>query len=310
MSGSDRTAEVDTGSPAGYRAFGLTILSDFDLPDLPRVSTPARPDIVVRAGRVPPEDFDRADGLRRVAGAAEGVLRARLAEGHEITVERHAEAEPSFLSAVISGELLSVALRQRGHLVLHASAVAFDDVAIGFVGASGWGKSTLAASLIGRGALLLADDVLAVDVSGVGERPLALAAHPSARLAVEAGDGVGVDTRGLPEAHSRTEKRRKEWGERQFAPGPAPLRRLYLLEPRDSPCHEVVPLEGPAALAALLEHTRGRKLLDAPEAHAEHLRQCAAVVRTCGVALLRRRRGLEHLPALRDLVWRDATGGA
>ncbi len=49
---------------------------------------------------------------------------------------------------------------------LHASAVAIDGTALVFAGASGSGKSTLATALIGTGAVLVADDHVAVDVSG------------------------------------------------------------------------------------------------------------------------------------------------
>jgi len=50
--------------------------------------------------------------------------------------------------------------------VLHASAVQLDGHAVAIVGASGMGKSTLAAALCRNGCGLVADDVLRIDRNG------------------------------------------------------------------------------------------------------------------------------------------------
>lgn len=65
---------------------------------------------------------------------------------------------------LIGGGLQAFVLLARGHFVLHASAVAFEDRAVAIVGAAGMGKSTLATLLCAVGGTLLADDVLRVDV--------------------------------------------------------------------------------------------------------------------------------------------------
>jgi hypothetical protein len=51
----------------------------------------------------------------------------------------------------------------RGYELLHASTVCGPDGAVAIVAASGGGKTSLAAELIARGAMLLSDDVLALD---------------------------------------------------------------------------------------------------------------------------------------------------
>jgi hypothetical protein len=75
------------------------------------------------------------------------------------------------------GQVLSLAVVLQGLEVFHAAAVAVDGRAVGLVGASTAGKSSVAVHLVLRGAELLADDVLALDPGG-------------ARLEVHPGPGV------------------------------------------------------------------------------------------------------------------------
>ena len=60
------------------------------------------------------------------------------------------------------GPVLGILLRLRGVTCLHASAVAFGEKAVAFVGSEGAGKSTTAAALARRGHAVLSDDVVAL----------------------------------------------------------------------------------------------------------------------------------------------------
>lgn len=71
-------------------------------------------------------------------------------------------------------------LSHRGHLVFHASAVAAHGGAIAFLGASGRGKSTLAAAFATAGQPFLTDEDLVLDLRHGGYR--VRASHPSLRL--------------------------------------------------------------------------------------------------------------------------------
>lgn len=67
---------------------------------------------------------------------------------------------------LVAGNLVSFLLSMRGRCVLHGSSVAVDGRALAFVGASGMGKSTLAAQMCAAGAELVTDDVLPLEVTG------------------------------------------------------------------------------------------------------------------------------------------------
>jgi hypothetical protein len=60
------------------------------------------------------------------------------------------------------GPVLGLLLRLRGVTCLHASAVAFGDRAVAFVGSEGAGKSTTAAALAQKGCAVISDDVVAL----------------------------------------------------------------------------------------------------------------------------------------------------
>src|SRR6185436_12200791 len=62
----------------------------------------------------------------------------------------------------VEGPATAAILYQRGILPLHASAVLIDGELVAFLAPSGTGKSSLAAAFVTDGAVLFADDLLAV----------------------------------------------------------------------------------------------------------------------------------------------------
>jgi hypothetical protein len=172
-----------------YHAHGLTITSEVELalpPAPPAAPVPRPPDLVLGRGaeRVVPDAqppgtplamMRRPDGtlrygigqdrhrtVLRYPGLCDFVGDAHL---REVTVHPHPGADPGLPSVLASGALLAVHLKLRHELVLHASAVQLGAGAVAFVGASGMGKSTLAALLCAHGGAIVSDDVLRVDRS-------------------------------------------------------------------------------------------------------------------------------------------------
>ena len=62
------------------------------------------------------------------------------------------------------GPIMGFVMRQRGKLVLHASAVVLGDRAVAIMGPAGCGKSTTAAALALRGWPVLNEDVCALEM--------------------------------------------------------------------------------------------------------------------------------------------------
>jgi hypothetical protein len=82
-------------------------------------------------------------------------------------------AELSWWRVVLDSVLFTIALLD-GYETLHAGAIAVPGGAVAITAGTGGGKSTLLAELLGRGSVLVTDDVLVLEQRD-GESPLA---HP------------------------------------------------------------------------------------------------------------------------------------
>jgi hypothetical protein len=82
-------------------------------------------------------------------------------DGELIEFVRETGADPLAVEQFLSGSARAALIHQRGGLPLHAACLVHpeEEFAVAIAGHSGAGKSTLAAELVGRGWLLLGDDV-------------------------------------------------------------------------------------------------------------------------------------------------------
>lgn len=165
-----------------HQAHGLIIRSQLPLLGLPLADGFAEDGLDLRSlpsGAVPMDPprgellLTEADGSTRYAAAFDGRMhRLRFPGCCEFVIDADLltagcrtdpSADPELASILASGALMSFVLSMRGATVLHASAVEVDGAAIGIVGASGFGKSTVAALLCAGGCALVSDDVLRVE---------------------------------------------------------------------------------------------------------------------------------------------------
>jgi len=223
--------------------------------------------------------------------------------GNEIVIEPALQVEESALRLYLLGPAFATLLHQRGFLVLHASAVALNGSGVGFLGGSGWGKSTLAAVFQAGGHALIADDVIAVD-TGQDAAPYVFPAFPQIKLWPEAAEAIGADPQTLVSLHPNLEKRARRVAE-TFNLEPYPLTRLYILAEHDRPEPEIARLAPQVALLELVRHSFLARLLPATGTSESHFRQCAGLVQRIPVCVLRRRRVLADLADLARAIETD-----
>jgi hypothetical protein len=187
-------------APHRYAVHGYLVASDIALATA-KGNTDATPDLVLcRGGSRPvPRAVCEGHELARLEDERQqvyysmtrraGQLRLRFggtcefdADACLTNVTHHVDpgADEGLVAVLASGTLLAVRLVLDGKLALHASAVGVNGRAVAFVGASGMGKSTLAALLCTAGGLLLTDDVL--HVSDPGSSPVAWPGSAECRL--------------------------------------------------------------------------------------------------------------------------------
>ena len=186
-----------------HRVHGLLVDSPVPLAAGRSPATAQTPDVVLslRRGRVPAARgavlahvADPTTGHRctlasdRTGGRLllHGTLCAHVRHDGHVVVTTAAELGDDLLALLLSGPVLAAVAVLRGHPLLHASAVAAPQGAVGFVGPSGAGKSTLARLLTGPGRPLLSDDALRLDVDG--QAVLAHRGTTSSRLRPHATD--------------------------------------------------------------------------------------------------------------------------
>jgi hypothetical protein len=282
------------GPPLGdswsARAFGLTLAGTLALEGVVAARVVSRPD--TRLERAPRATVDR----RWREASPHTLLERRLVDGSvglsvqsdddvgfRVWAPRHGcylvspdgrrvlGAPPSGAAwrweRLVLAQVLPLAAVLRGLEVLHASAVALCGNAIAFLGASGTGKTTLASRIVARGAPLVTDDVLAIDVTRDGVR-----AHRGGTVArVDPGELRALtpdERRTLGPVRVRSEKCHVT---PVLAPARLPLGLTYhLVRPAASPGVQIVPVRpydpalllGSAFLSYFTVRERLRRQLD------------------------------------------------
>jgi hypothetical protein len=297
-----------------YALSGLTVASDVALPGAnPAPDGPAAPDVTIGPANVPALlrgatvhgptwQMTERHFLIRIPGVA----RFLLSEGRSIDFEAEAGADPADIPIFILGTVFGILLHQRGQIVLHASAVALDGKAILFCGASGAGKSTMAAALVQRGLPLVTDDLCALSLGSDGTATV----HPDGRqlrLWSRAIDELSLENRRGGRMRQRLEKYYVEPG--GIHEQPLPLGAIYALREARPP-HQpgiAAPNVVDAALT-LRRHAYRPRLINRMGQDASYFRAAAAIANATGIFHLTRPLSFKAMPSVLAQLeqhWRD-----
>lgn len=311
-------------SPETYSLYGLTLRSVIPLP-CPRVEHPlASPDIeLLECG--PTEILQaccqervsfREEGFWQCSIFADGSAHVSWKEHFEFVVSASAkhvlwrklqEVSNEVFFTYFLGQVLSYCLLARGIEPLHATAIIVNDQAVAFLGDSGFGKSTLAATFLQRGYALLTDDVLALEFSGknVWARP----GIARMKLNPDSADAVFSGGRSIP-MNSFTSKMIFPLSDSQHGNRVVPLQALYVLPHKPSKSRILIRrLSGRASFLPIVQNTFNDTVL-----HPDRLKQQFAfagrLVSLIPIKRLSYPRRLDRLPAVADAIladiWRES----
>jgi hypothetical protein len=249
-----------------YRAYGLIFDCERELPFAAADSDTAA-DVTIRVALGQPPAAPSAELYRelRREGTARWSLRYHNPDGGWLHFDHDAEAKALAVGGsvdwsdavpVLAGVACAVLLSSAGTPLLHGAAVAFEGGAIGLLGDSGQGKSTLAAALLKAGGRLLSEDLLAFTRRGPD-----FAAEPGyARISLlpDACHALGFEGGESAPAQPR-DGTAKCWIGAAAAAGPVGIRSLYILAPSDpaAPDGRAERLSRAAAAPALVRHLYG-----------------------------------------------------
>jgi hypothetical protein len=257
-----------------YFVFGLTLRSSGPIPGLtPAPEFANAPDIELHLGSAPHAagtnpnlsesliyvssytDPTGAPALRIWRAGPEGLLRLAYFDGVQFWMNQSgselwalwsAQSSIEDAATYLLGPVLGLLLRFRGVTCLHASAVAFEDSTVAFVGAEGAGKSTTAAAFARSGCAVVSDDVVALVERD--EDFWVSPAYPHICLWPNSVELLYGSADALPPLSPNWEKRRLALGDAglRFEQGALPLRAIYILDDHRSepgPYTEAVPAQ-------------------------------------------------------------------
>lgn len=169
---------------AQYRLCGLRIETDLAPPFWEPAEGSAPADVRIIQGAVPPlaAPVTAAGALYMTSGRTlrydlPGIVRFVAHEGREIVFDLPAGSTAAAARPFVLTMALAAALHQRRAVVLTGAAVEIDGGAVLLTGASGVGKSTLAAALSAAGYRFLSDEFAVIQFDDDGA-PLLLPAAP------------------------------------------------------------------------------------------------------------------------------------
>lgn len=292
-----------------YIAYGLGIKSEIFLPEL--LKEEASADVEIRKGKL--DTF-----LRQVTSTGEGFWATEseayriypdvgsflVRNGREIIIDPDPGADERLLRLYLLGRIFGALLHQRGLLVLHGSAVALGGGAAAFLGYSGSGKSTAAASLSVKGYSMVADDLVVIDA--MGAVPLVYPAFPQLKIWPEVAESLGYDLGKLPYI-SPKETKRAAYLTANFSTDPLPLKRIYLLEKGES--IEIRQLEPHESMIELVRNSYAVQSLNAKANLPSHFSQCAKVAKDVSICRVVRPFDLESLPKFVCVIEDDVRRG-
>jgi len=192
-----------------YRLYGLTVMSELEIPDAECVTLPVcdkAADVTIALGRVP--DFITAENVIKLKDDWYFSVPApqlfymhcngfgfEIKDGDTVNVDVYnQDVENSGLITYILGSAFGVVGIQRGSVPIHGAAVETGDTAAIITGHSGSGKSAVLGELIKTGRRYLADDVSMVfTVDGV---PLVVPSYPQRKIVADSAAETGEDISG------------------------------------------------------------------------------------------------------------------
>ncbi|MDO8870306.1 MAG: hypothetical protein Q7V10_06090 [Methanobacteriaceae archaeon] len=290
-----------------YTAHGLNIKSEITFPELLESSEDS--DILIKYG-----DFDYSskkiisEGVFRIASHYilteesmyliwNNIDICQIIKGEEIIVNSQTSIDETFLRALILGPALGILLHQRGRLVLHASAVNMNDVAVAFMGHNGAGKSTTTFSFMNSGYPLIADDILSIEFRD--NLPVVFPGLPRIKLWPESMEIFDKSMESFP---IHPESRKRSFLVDDFCNQVVSLKHIYVIENKEKTyLEELKPQE---ALIELIRNSYCANIFQNSD-QATNLEEYAKIVKNVSIKQLNIERSLDKIPEMVNLVEKD-----
>jgi hypothetical protein len=287
----------------GYQAYGLTLASDFELPELK--ATPGideSPDVSIILDKAPVGGLPGGTQISPFIWVGENdfllevpnIGRFRVMGENQIIVDPAPGTDEASIRVFLLGSALGALLFQRNLLVLHGNAVEIGNRCLVCVGSSGIGKSTLTAAFMQRGYRVLADDVVPVDEAG-----FAIPGFPRIKLWQDVAEKLQIGTSNLTRIRPLLEKYSLPLGSK-FCDESRPISQICVLSEHEGDGIVLTPVTGMEKFSLLKANTYRQRFMSGMSLQPTHLRQCGALASKVRIARVQRPRAGFQLDALVD----------
>jgi hypothetical protein len=175
-----------------------------------------------------------------------------LSNGQEIIVLPAPYADNRSIQQYLIGTVMAVLLYQRGHLVLHASAININGLAVAFMGETNYGKSSLAALLNSEGYSVLSDDVTALSKVKNIKKFMTLPGFPYVKISSEIAEYLNFKS-GTRLAYKSLKNKNILRVKNNFSKQPVPLNHVYILG--ESPSIDIFPMSKRDAFVEIIKNS-------------------------------------------------------
>ncbi|MGM7721186.1 HPr kinase/phosphorylase [Metabacillus sp. Hm71] len=252
---------LHTSNKVLYKAFGLTIISEIPLPELPVLNEhEVTIDLYIMIGGLSKMWNELASHPYQVVVKENLVLFQipnlaifSIEDGNKIIVSPINGANEDQIRLYILGSCMGALLMQRKIFPLHGSAVAIGGKAYAIIGDSGAGKSTLAATFLKHGYNLLSDDVIAISLTKENI-PFVTPAYPQQKLWQESLAEFGIESN-LYRSIKGRETKFCVPVQTQYLTEPLPLEGIFELSKFKFEKVEMNSIQGLERLKTIFNHT-------------------------------------------------------
>ena len=252
-----------------YKAFGLNIVSEFEIPEL--IKSTGISDVEIVLGKVPKQlEQVTKRGVKYQATKDQFLLEVDhiakfyVQKGKEITVELLKKNPDREVRLFLLGSAFGALFIQRGLLPIHGSAIKFGNSSCIFSGLSGVGKSSIAATLVEKGFQFLADDI-----SVVNQDLNVVPGFPNMKIWDDVLQKLDIKSGKLSEVRPEIKKYdvRKE---QAFYQEQIPVDKIFILQTKNTTGFEYEELTGLSKFNAIKNNTYRYKFVGGLEKQLDH----------------------------------------
>jgi len=291
-----------------YHIYGLNIESELELIQLlPSIQQKA--DVSIRLGAIEdkptiPEDAWRAKWVEKnnACYVFEDIGAFLMQHGQVITIDLCKNANMVEVGHALLGIALSVILQQRGYLILHSSLIEIEGHAVGFLGHSGNGKSSLATMMIESGYKLISDDLAVINLD-LTEQITVYSGFPQTKLWPDFADSIGINAEELPLVMATIDKRTRLIPQYFTEQLETPIDSFYILDQGDN--LEITDVKGHQCIIELVEYSYDIDFTNLIGGLPTHFKQCTQLAQNITIKRLTRPWSLDLMPDVVKAIEHD-----